>query len=341
MKRFLAVVIIFVVALLIWFWRKPVKENDITTSIIVKTGSAPVLPVISDESKKVLLKINEVSATTTVKSLTESECMQKLMTEAKNNTLYAEKLQKEIYESFRGLAPVWFLSDSAPFTAPTASSSPSEKFISALAYSHMFYGLKQQAPLDYNKALLLLEDVHLSDPKNSAPLAVMAVIYNELKNKNLVYSTLQKIKNSTEYFNSFELDINRRFHRSIKTPADYFLVIQILYDRALLNYQPLLKIMKEYNTDYLAKQLVAPALKEGNVSPDFDWSLVAYGTGAAVLNKLNPNQKYLTTSKMLEYKMNASSLRELYPVNFENNCRMEEIEPYIAGIQKLLSRSED
>lgn len=122
---------------------------------------------------------------------------------------------------------------------------PAIKFFNALLFGDMVEGVKSQ-DLDYYKSVELLERLEANDPSNAAYPFFRAAVLNKMKApESEIQSVLLEAFNRPN-FDTFERRIAEAVYRqSFASVTAYFYAEALLYKMPVVNWSPILQILKK------------------------------------------------------------------------------------------------
>ncbi len=242
---------------------------------------------------------------------------------------------KRADDTLLGVVDLWYYDITYPIEH-SAESTHTGKFIYALAIGDLLHGIQnEKKTLDRNLALKLLNEVHLKDPKNSAPLAHMAIIYDELKQPEQAKKIAALITSSTDHFDSYLLKVRRAILSLAQTPADYVRVTSIEFALPSLDQKKLINLMTTYKIPLLAEQMMVDGLNPANEYVGLEWDQFQYAAGCGAMKKLDNNHKCLSVFDLEDVK---AKTYDMIPTNLGKNCTLQEFESSVNTIKKVLEK---
>ena len=209
-------------------------------------------------------------------------------------------------QSFNHIVGKWFYHKTTEPLVDIVESSKQGKFFLALAKTGQLDWLKNTVKKDQTEAIRLLNEVITEDPKNSAPLLYLGLIYKSRGQKDLADKYFFKANNATK-FDSYTNDFTSALFRSVKTPADLMAVVSIWGQSPIAKYKDIENIIVENKFDNIGIQMVAKALKVENNYRDINWDLLEYAYGKSILDKLGKGSQYLKVKDLIKSKVDFSS----------------------------------
>lgn len=181
----------------------------------------------------------------------------------------------------------------------------------------------------------MLDEVVQLDPQNSAPLLYAATIESRRGNGDRAKDLYERAEKS-EFFNSYILSISESIFSQVRTPADLVLAIEAWSTLPVPNYLPLREILKQNNGKMFARQMLRSGLDNDVAVSDIEWFPLEYAVGNALLNDLEPNNKFPPLSQIWKRKM------ENYPDQMirlmKTDCDLASLEPMAAQLRKRIPK---
>ena len=182
------------------------------------------------------------------------------------------------------LAGDWFFNGDLEMVPPGQTETTiAGKFFLGLVKAGLFS--KKIQNQNTEEALRLLSEVHLSDPRNSAPLLYMSVIEEKLGHSKMAEHYFDAAK-STLYFDSYIVQTVRSAIMLVKTPQEYVASIGVVANIPLPDYIPLRNTILKHKEVMFAKQLMQGGLDPAKKSDMLDWLVIEYVIGQTIMKKL-------------------------------------------------------
>ena len=177
-----------------------------------------------------------------------------------------------------------WLYNGTPFTDDLPTNSPEDYFYRGLYYSKNISSFKEDyVEVDFEEAIFNLRKAHSLDPKNSAPLIFMAMIYEQIDKRNKALSLIKKASENGKYFNSYLTDIGRRIWRNVRIPEDVLVAMDFISNLPTPNYIAMKRMINKTSFDaIIADQLLEKGVKSNRKREFIDFIVIEHSIGQSI-----------------------------------------------------------
>lgn len=282
-KRHLLLLMASLVAL-VYFW--PSKNREIRDNAAKPAGHSGHRSLKVIEEKIHLDKEKLAVASPAKIRAPEKSCWERIRDQYQMNPDYLERNHPRL----DNVVGSWYYANSdANADVDEEESSPQGKFFLALAKSGLLAGVKIKQ--DEEQALILLEEVAVADPQNSAPLLYAAIIEYRRGNKTRAEELLNEASRKT-YFESYLKDFTSALFYEVNTPSDLLAAQEIWSRVPVPDYVSLRKLLEGSQQPNIAQQLVNDGLRvDRERMADMSWIPIEYSVGKKLLDSYGVGAK--------------------------------------------------
>lgn len=334
MKKYIFSLVLFLSLLLIWIFTKSNTSSQVKTHIIEeeKALAAKALKVHNQQFINLSTQNEKIYALT--EPLQESHTLTKLDSQSplaipNLNSVCFKKLEHKLEKSNfknqtlqylnQSIIGEWFFSDLEYLDSVHPPISIIDKFYQALAMTNLLESKKIRG--SYDEALKLLYEVHLEDPKNSAPLLFSSLIELRRGRKTQSLNFLKQSLRSSNHHNSYVTTLSQEIFKTIDSGENYIYAVSIWSQVPIPKVIELASLLNSEDSIVFAQQLMQNGLNDNLIINDLEWSILDYAVGAMIYKKIKPHQKILTHNEISKRK---DSFNPLSKYNIfeplENHC---------------------